>query len=88
MKAGLHSFKVTGEPGSTFRHVFMDGEELQGVRAATIVYEACSIPSVTLEFLSLDIEVDEPEAEVREEVVPCVGSNSADPPVHNRRLHE
>ena len=76
MKAGLHSFKVTGEPGSTFRHVFMDGEELQGV------------PSVTLEFLSLDIEVDEPEAEVREEVVPCVGSNSADPPVHNRRLHE
>ena len=61
------SIRITGEPGHVDRHVFIDGKEIRGVKHLTIDYSPANIPLVTMEIMTLDLEVEEPGAVIRTE---------------------
>ena len=59
MQKPFHNFKITGEPNSTYRKVFLDGQELVGVRSCYIGYEVDNIPRAFIEIQTPNIEVED-----------------------------
>lgn len=56
----FHSIKIIGDPNSIEKKILLDGQELRGVKSASVLYEVDNMPRVFLEFMTTDIEVDEP----------------------------
>lgn len=63
-KGPFHSFRIVGEPDSIYKKVFIDGEELEHVRSVTVRYSPLEIPTVLLELNTLDLTIEEPDAEI------------------------
>ena len=66
MSKPFHSFKLEGEPGSIYKKVFMDGEELKVVVGATLKWRVDEIPVIQLEMISPNIEAEDYDGIVEE----------------------
>lgn len=66
MSKQLHKVRIVGEPGSIFKHIFVDDYEIPNVVSATVCYAVNTVPRVFLEMAVLDVETDEQKATVTE----------------------
>ena len=73
-----HNIKITGEPNSIYRKVFLDGQELVGVRSCYIGYEVDSIPRAFIEIQTPNIEVEDYDIPVL--MTPVKGDADGDVP--------
>ena len=55
----IHSFRIRSDVDDpTIHRVYMDGEEVQGVKRATVIYETQELPVVRLEMSTRLVELD------------------------------
>ena len=55
----IHSFRIRSDVDDpTIHRVYMDGEEVQGVTRATVIYEPQELPVVRLEMSTRLVELD------------------------------
>lgn len=64
MRKPLHSFKLTGDENSIYKKIYMDGQELKGVRRATFCFGIDEVPTAFIEFMATNIEIDDPNVEI------------------------
>lgn len=60
----FHSFKLTGDENSIYKKIYMDGQELNGVRRATFCFGIDEVPTAFIEFMATNIEIDDPNVEI------------------------
>lgn len=60
----FHAVKITGEPGSIYKKVMIDGMEMKGIQSVTAVWSVDEMPRVFLEMVTTDLKIDEPLAAV------------------------
>ena len=62
-----HSFKIVGDEESQYVHVFMDGEEVKGVKALAVLLDEEGLPVVSMAMYPGELEVDLKEIKLLEE---------------------
>ena len=60
---GMQKIRITSDENS-WKHIFIDGQEIFGVTASDLRLRPDEIPTLTLEITSTDIEVDDVDCDV------------------------
>lgn len=60
----FHDIRITSDENSTAKHVFIDGVEQRGVVSCDVRLRKDEIPTVTLEYIAMNLTMDLPGAAV------------------------
>lgn len=85
----IHSFRIRSDVDDpTIHRVYMDGEEVQGVKRATVIYEPQELPVVRLEMSTRLVELDAAmvETENNDEVADLLDMDDLDYPTLIRKF--
>lgn len=55
----FHSIWLTGNSTNIYKKIYLDGQELKGVRSCIFCYDVDEVPRVFLEIQTPDIEVED-----------------------------